>query len=128
MVKRKGKVDADAWRVADLGDPAFYPLLSPLRVREGNATVAYFERSGTREGDLANARRMGAARELEDALTLYVKLDNDRRAGCRVDDADWAEAHQAALAALAKARDRSPAPKEALRTAPRVPRERTRRT
>lgn len=38
------------------------------------------------------------------ALVLYVKLDNDKRSGCRIRAEDWAECHQAATRALAKAR------------------------
>ena len=38
------------------------------------------------------------------ALRLYLKLDNDIRAGCEIDPADWAECYQAAQAAIAKAK------------------------
>jgi hypothetical protein len=51
----------------------------------------------------ANAHLIAAAPELEDALKLYVAIDNDRRAGIRITKHRWAEAHQAASSALAKA-------------------------
>lgn len=45
-----------------------------------------------------------AAPNLLAALELYVKLDNDRRAGCEITPEDWAECHQAAITAIAKIR------------------------
>jgi len=42
--------------------------------------------------------------ELLAALNLYLKLDNDRRAGCFINACHWAECHQAAMAAIAKAK------------------------
>ena len=51
----------------------------------------------------AEAQLRAAAPDLLAALRLYVRLDNDRRAGCEIDPADWAECHQAARAAIAKA-------------------------
>lgn len=54
------------------------------------------------ETDWANAYAIAAAPDLLAALDLYVKLDNDRRAGCEITAADWAECHQAAMTAKAK--------------------------
>lgn len=34
------------------------------------------------------------------ALKQYLKLDNDRRGGCEIEEGDWAECHQAAQEAL----------------------------
>lgn len=45
-----------------------------------------------------------AAPDLLTALNLYIRLDNDRRAGCKIAPADWAECHQAAMSAIAQAR------------------------
>jgi len=48
----------------------------------------------------ANARLIAAAPDLLAALRLYVRLDDDRRAGCQITADDWAECHQAASAAI----------------------------
>lgn len=45
-----------------------------------------------------------AYEELAAALRAYVKLDNDRRAGCRLTAADWGECFAGATAAIAKAK------------------------
>ena len=50
----------------------------------------------------AAAAELEAAQELAGALKSYVKMDNDRRAGCYISDHDWAECYQAATAALAR--------------------------
>jgi hypothetical protein len=42
-----------------------------------------------------------AAPELLKALRLYVKLDNDRRSGCRLSADDWGECYSAADRAIA---------------------------
>jgi hypothetical protein len=55
----------------------------------------------------ANACLIAAAPKLLEALRLYVKLDNDRRSGCEILALDWAECHQAADAAIAKAEPKS---------------------
>ncbi len=44
--------------------------------------------------------------ELLRACQLYVQLDDSRRAGCELEDGDWAECHQAAMTAIAKAKGR----------------------
>ncbi len=44
---------------------------------------------------------------LKKALGLYLKLDDDRRAGTLIEDKDWAECHQAASAALAPTKGES---------------------
>jgi len=69
----------------------------------------YFVATVQGQGDNgeANARLIAAAPELLEAVRLYVKLDNDRRSGCDIADADWAECHQAASAAIAKAEPKS---------------------
>ena len=41
--------------------------------------------------------------DLVAALSLYVRLDNDRRAGCRITADDWAPCYQTAQCALAEA-------------------------
>ena len=41
-----------------------------------------------------------AAPMMYEALSLYIKLDNDRRSGCEITDDDWAECHQVGMAAL----------------------------
>ena len=41
--------------------------------------------------------------DLVAALSLYVRLDNDRRAGCRITADDWAPCYQTATYVLAKA-------------------------
>ena len=55
----------------------------------------------------ANARfivdAVNAHDDLLAALHLYLRLDNDHRAGGEIDPADWAECYQAARAAIAKA-------------------------
>jgi len=39
---------------------------------------------------------------LAEALRAYLRLDNDRRAGCQIEAADWAECHQMGIEALSK--------------------------
>ena len=48
-------------------------------------------------------RKLEAFDDLLAALRLYVRLDNDLRAGGEIDPADWAECYQAAQAAIARA-------------------------
>ena len=47
---------------------------------------------------------LAALREAVAALVLYVKLDNDNRAGCEIGAEDWGECHSAAEPALRRAR------------------------
>jgi hypothetical protein len=58
----------------------------------------------TSEERVANLRYIAHAcnnfEALLSALKLYFKLDNDRHAGVKLTDADWAECHHAAERAL----------------------------
>lgn len=52
----------------------------------------------------ANAALLAAAPEMENALRLYIKLDNDFRAGITITPENWAECHQEGMSALFKVR------------------------
>lgn len=56
------------------------------------------------EVEMAPKGTRDALADTVDALVLYVKLDNDKRAGCEIVAEDWAECHGAAEPALGKAR------------------------
>lgn len=56
-------------------------------------------------GREANANLIAAAPELLEAVKLYVRLDDDKRAGCTIEDEYWAECHQSAMKAIAKAKE-----------------------
>jgi len=55
-----------------------------------------------KQADLIGKLRSEKA-DLLAALRLYVRLDDDRRAGCQITADDWAECHQAARAAIERA-------------------------
>jgi hypothetical protein len=55
----------------------------------------------------ASIEELTAASDLLAALRLYVKLDNDRRAGCKIRAKDWSECHSAASTAIAKVTDKT---------------------
>ena len=69
-----------------------------MQVYEGREVGTLGVQLGPDTADL-----FAASPELLDAVQLYVKLDNDRRAGCEITEADWAECHQAAREAIQKA-------------------------
>lgn len=50
--------------------------------------------------------------KLREALQKYVQLDDDRRAGCRITDEDWAICYQSANEALAQSTDVRPSDNE----------------
>lgn len=71
---------------------------------QGAFYVAQVPSWNERSDPAANARLIAAAPDMLAALELYVALDNDHRSGCTIEPDDWAECHQAAAAAIAKAK------------------------